>query len=273
MPVDIFDIKDRVIAVTGGLGQLGRQFTKELAGRGAKVAVLDINMTPERIAAAYGAAAKDDKNLMFVEADVTSKTSLQAALKAIGGRFGTPYGLVNNAALDSPPSAPPSETGPFEDYPESSWDKIMEVNAKGVFLACQVFGAAMAAAGKGSIVNIGSIYGVVSPDQNIYEFRRQRGETFFKPVAYSASKSSLYNFTRYLGAYWAPKGVRVNIVTFAGVFNNQPPEFLEAYHRKVPLNRMAREDEYNGAIVFLMSDASSYMTGSTMTLDGGFTAW
>ena len=131
----------------------------------------------------------------------------------------------------------------------------------------------MAKAGRGSIINISSIYGVVSPDQRIYEFRRKEGVAFNKPVAYSASKSGILNLTRYLATYWAPQGVRVNTLTFAGVANNQPKEFLAGYEPKVPLGRMAREDEYNGAIVFLSSDASSYMTGSNMILDGGFTAW
>lgn len=269
---DCFNIAGRVVVVTGGLGQLGHQFASELMSRGCRVAVLDLIKSREQITARYG-DNKTNPAFMFVDADVTSKQGLRSALDRIVGQWGVPYGLVNNAALDAPPSAPAAETGSFEDYPESSWDKIMEVNAKGVFLACQVFGGAMARAGRGSIINIGSIYGVVSPDQSLYEFRRRNGETFFKPVAYSASKSALYNLTRYLATYWGGKGVRVNIMTLAGVFNNQDPEFLKLYQLKVPLGRMADEAEYNGAVVFLLSDASSYMTGSEMKLDGGFTAW
>jgi hypothetical protein len=128
--------------------------------------------------------------------------SLQQAKEFIAGHFGTPTVLINNAAIDSPPSAPPEENGPFEDYPEESWDKVMDVNLKGVYLCCQVFGATMAKAGQGSIINVASIYGVVSPDQSLYEYRRQRGEVFFKPVAYSASKSGILNLTRYLAVYW-----------------------------------------------------------------------
>jgi NAD(P)-dependent dehydrogenase (short-subunit alcohol dehydrogenase family) len=210
---------------------------------------------------------------MFIAADVTRRGSLEAALRQVESAWGVPQGLINNAALDAPPNAPAEENGPFETYPESSWDKVMEVNVKGVLLCCQVFGGQMAAAGRGSIVNISSIYGLVSPDQGIYGYRRKNGAQFYKPVAYSASKSALLNLTRYLATYWAGRNVRVNSLTFAGVFNNQDPEFLANYCAKVPLGRMAREDEYNGAVIFLLSQAASYMTGSNVIIDGGWTAW
>lgn len=263
---DIFSLKGRVIVLTGGLGRLGRRYTEFLLAQGARVAVLDR-------AEAVASRTSDNDSEIIIGVDVLSRKSLEEALRRIEEKWETPHGLINNAALDSPPDSPISENGPFEEYPESSWDAVMDVNVKGVFLCCQVFGGAMARAGRGSIINIGSIYGAVSPDQNIYDYRRQRGETFFKPVAYSASKSALYNLTRYLATYWAPRLVRVNTLTLAGVADNQEPAFLEGYLRKVPLGRMAKADDYFGPVGFLLSEASGYMTGADLVVDGGWTAW
>lgn len=272
MADNLFDVQGKVVAITGGLGQLGRQFSLSLAERGANVAVLDSQAGAGRVVERFGEQA-NAKNLMFAPVDVTQRSSIEAGLKQITAKWGTPHALINNAGLDSLPDAPAEENGPFETYPESSWDKVMDVNVKGVFLCCQVIGGLMAEAGRGSVINISSIYGLVSPDQRIYGFRRKDGATFFKPAAYSASKSALLNLTRYLATYWSDKNVRVNTLTFAGVFNNQSEEFLKAYCARVPLGRMAREDEYNGAVIFLVSEASSYMTGSNMIIDGGWTAW
>ena len=269
MTDELFDVRERVVVITGGLGQLGQQFARALAWRGARVAILDSAIQAFEIVT----DARSQATILHVPGDVTHRESLESALAQVTAHWGTPFALINNAALDSPPNAPPSENGPFESYPEASWDRVMEVNVKGVFQCCQVFGGAMADAGRGSIINIASIYGLVSPDQRLYEYRRMQGEPFYKPAAYAVSKSALLNLTRYLATYWAPRSVRVNTVTFGGVYRNQAPEFLQGYSARVPLGRMAREDEYNGAIVFLVSDASSYMTGSNMILDGGWTAW
>ena len=265
---NLFDITREVVCITGVSGRLGSEYAKAFLERGAKVVGLD---TIQNNAIDIG-RSKYLSNYLFCQADVTKKQSLKKALEEVCEKFGVPSVLINNAAIDSPPSAPIEENGPFEDYPESSWDKVIDVNLKGVYLCCQVFGAAMAKENRGSIINVASIYGVVSPDQNLYEYRRARGEVFYKPAAYSASKSGILNLTRYLATYWAKKNVRVNSLTIAGVFNNQDAEFLDAYCKRIPIGRMADSDEYNGAVIFLASKASQYMTGSNLIIDGGWTA-
>lgn len=267
-PLDLFDVSGDVVVLTGVAGQLGGRYAAALLARGARVAGLDVRRTPavETLAQAW------PNHFRFHAASITDAAALRATVAAITSEWGVPTVLVNNAAIDAPPSAPPEETGPFETYPESSWDRVLDVNLKGTFLCCQVVGGAMAAAGRGSVINIASIYGVVAPDQRIYDYRRTRGEVFVKPVAYAASKSGVLNLTRYLAAYWAPRGVRVNTLTIAGVFNQQDPEFLAAYCARIPIGRMAAPDEYDGAVVFLASAASRYMTGANLVVDGGWTA-
>ncbi len=272
MSEDLFSIADTVVVITGGLGQLGRRYTQTLVARGARVAIFDLGVEGTRLPPDL-VQAQDAGRLMVLEADVTDRGSLETALGRVESEWDIPDGLINNAALDSPPDAPVEENGPFETYPEASWDKVMSVNVKGVFQTCQVIGGRMAQAGRGSIINVSSIYGLVSPDQGLYAYRREAGDNFFKPVAYSASKSALFNLTRYLATYWGGKGVRVNTVTFGGVFNDQDENFLRNYNGRVPLGRMARPEDYEGAIVFLLSGASSYMTGSNLVIDGRWTAW
>jgi NAD(P)-dependent dehydrogenase (short-subunit alcohol dehydrogenase family) len=251
---DVFSLENRVAVVTGGAGQLGSEIARGLEERGARVAVFDV--------------AADRFSV-----DVTDRTAIERATEEVAREWGAPHILVNAAALDSPPDAPPEEVGPFESYPEESFDQVMDVNVKGTFLCCQVVGAVMAGEGRGSIVNVSSIYGMLSPVQDVYGFRRRGGETFFKPVAYSVSKSALYNLTRYLATYWAKSGVRVNTLTLAGVWNEQPKEFLDAYTARLPLGRMADVKEVVGPVVFLASDASSYVTGANLVADGGWSAW
>lgn len=276
--MSLFDLNGRIVVVTGALGQLGRQFCGALIAHGARVAAVDLASADDAQAVI---AAKADEPLksagadrfFYVRGNVTSKESLDEARAAVEKHFGAHiYGLVNNAALDSPPDSDERETGPFESYPLENWQRVFSVNTTGPFLCCQAFGASMLEGGGGSIVNIGSIYGILSPDQKLYQYRRDRGEVFYKPVAYSASKSALYNLTRYLAAYWGERKIRVNAVTFAGVFNNQDKAFLDRYVPKVPLGRMASETDYNGTIVYLMADASAYMTGANVVIDGGFSA-
>jgi NAD(P)-dependent dehydrogenase (short-subunit alcohol dehydrogenase family) len=257
----LFDLDGRVAVVTGGLGQLGSVYVSGLADRGMRVAVFD-TATGEVPGGARAFAV-----------DITDRSAIEDATREVESEWGIPHLLVNNAALDSPPDAPAEEVGPFESYPESSFDEVMDVNVKGTVLCCQVVGGAMARAGRGSIVNVSSVYGLLSPVQDLYAFRREAGETFVKPVAYSVSKSAILNLTRYLATYWAKSGVRVNTLTLAGVFDDQPREFLDAYEARVPLGRMLDAKEALGAVVFLASDASSYITGSNLIVDGGWSAW
>lgn len=263
---ELLGLKDKVVVITGAGGQLGGQFVRAFLNAGAKVAAMDIS--PEN--SKGGLSSLRSEALLLVKADITKKDSLKTALETIKKAFGSPDVLVNNAAIDAPPNASELHTGPFETYPEESWRAMLEVNLTGMFFCCQIFGADMANRGAGgSIINISSIYGLVSPDQHIYEYKEK---PFFKPVAYSVTKSGVLNLTRYLAVYWANKKIRVNTLTFAGVFNNQDKDFLKNYVAKVPLGRMARQDEYNGAVLFLASDAASYMTGSNMVIDGGYTS-
>lgn len=264
----LFGVEGEVVVLTGVSGLLGRHYAQGLLGMGARVVGLDLRSSDDiaRVEVAY------PDRFHFVECDVTKRADLERALAETRKVFGEPTVLVNNAAIDSPPSAPLEENGPFETYPDASWERVMNVNVTGVFLSCKVFGAAMAANHRGSIINVSSIYGVVSPDQSLYEYRRQRGEVFYKPAAYAASKSAVLNLTRYLAVYWARVGVRVNTLVIAGVENHQDPEFLSAYCARIPVGRMAAPGDYLGAIAFLASDASRYMTGSQLVVDGGWTA-
>ena len=261
MTDDSFSLSDRVAVVTGGMGQLGSEIAHGLDERGARVAIFDVERR------------EDEGSIKCFEVDVTDRSAIEAGMADVTDAWGLPHVLVNAAAIDSPPDAPAEEVGPFEEYPTESLDRVMAVNVKGAVLCCQVIGAAMAAAGRGSIINVSSIYGMLSPVQDVYDFRRRDGEPFFKPVAYSVSKSALYNLTRYLATYWAKSGVRVNTLTLAGVWNEQPPEFVEAYTARMPVGRMAEAHEVVGPVVFLASDASSYVTGANLVADGGWSAW
>jgi len=270
----LFGVEQKICIVTGGFGQLGRQYARALRERGARVAVWGRAVTDERIRRHFPEAGE---NLRFYEVDITDKRAIHAALDDMERAWGSaPDVLINNAGIDTQPSAPPEVSGPFENFPEEVFREVVEVNLTGTFLMCQAVGARMVAAGKGgSIVNVGSIYGIVSPVQDIYAYKKERtGVPFIKPVAYSAAKSGLYNLTRYLATYWGKQGIRVNTFTPSGVFRDtQDPTFRQNYCNRIPIGRMAREDEYNGAIVFLASDASKYMTGANVVMDGGWTAW
>lgn len=271
----LFSLENKIIIVTGGLGQLGAQYVRALHERGAKVAVFAGTLSPGRAEKVLGEISSSP-NLFLAQVNITNKAEIDKTLDDLEAKWGVPDGLVNNAGIDTQPSAPPSVSGPFEDFPEEVFREVVEVNLVGTFLMTQRVGARMRRAGKtGSIVNVGSIYGMVSPIQDIYSFRKEdTGVPFIKPVAYSAAKSGIYNLTRYCATYWGREGIRVNTLTISGVERaDQDPRFKKNYTQRIPIGRMAQANEYNGAVVFLLSDASVYMTGSNLIVDGGWTAW
>lgn len=262
-----FDLSGEVVALTGAAGILGSGYTRALARCGARVALLERNVEAARalvreINAAHGEVA------IAVEADVGDLASLQDARMRIEATWGPASVLINNAATKTPGFFEPFETFRLED-----WDEVMRVNSTGTMLGCQVFGTGMAQRGRGSIVNILSVYGIVAPDQRIYEGSSYEGRAINTPAVYSASKAAVWGLTRYLASYWGARGVRVNAVTPGGVFSGQNDVFVQRYSARVPLGRMAERDELTGAILYLASAASSYVTGHNLVVDGGLTVW
>ncbi|UJQ93968.1 SDR family oxidoreductase [Mariluticola halotolerans] len=269
----IFSVEGKVAVVTGGLGQLGRGFAASLAQAGARVAIFSRRpVTAEQLQELFPDCAD---SIRVYEASVTDKAALEAATEKLCADWGAPDILVNNAGIDSKPDGAADQNAPFEDYPQKYWDDIIDVNLTGVMLCSQVIGTKMAEAGRGSIINVGSIYGLVSPNQALYAYREARdGVPFVKAVSYAASKSGLINLTRYVATYWAERNVRCNLISFGGVKTGSfDKEFVDNFLERVPMRRQAEKDEYNGVVQFLASEASSYMTGSNVVVDGGFTAW
>jgi NAD(P)-dependent dehydrogenase (short-subunit alcohol dehydrogenase family) len=242
----------QVAIVTGALGKLGPVWTRALEDAGATAVGLDI---------APGEG--------ILEADVTDRASLETALAKVESDHGPPTVLVNNAGIDQPPG--PGDTALFEDIDLDGFRQTIDVNLVGTFNASQVFGGAMARAGRGSIVNIGSLYATIAPDPGLYD-HLELDPPFLKPPAYGASKAGVINLTRYLARLWGPKGVRVNALSPGGVTGGQDAEFVRKYEARTPLGRLADPAELAGPLVFLASDESSYLTGHELRVDGGFTA-
>ena len=269
-----FDLTGRVAIVTGGVGLLGAEFCRTLAEAGAAVAVVDLNASASQGMA--DSLAKSGFNALAIPTDITQPESVKAMVEKVLSEFGRIDVLVNSAALD--PKFDPEAVkkgmapGAFEDYPLDQWNAAMNVNLTGMFLVTQACVRPMIAqAKKGSIINICSTYGLNGPDQSIYVKDGER--VAFKPVYYTVTKAGVLGFTKYLAAYYAGTEIRVNALTPGGVFNNHEEYFVRNYSAKTILGRMAKKDEMNGALLFLASDASSYMTGNNVVVDGGWTAW
>jgi NAD(P)-dependent dehydrogenase (short-subunit alcohol dehydrogenase family) len=269
---DLFGLDGQVAIVTGGMGRLGSRYTTVLVKAGASVAVFDL---PGRTNPLVEDAVAARLPVSCHEVDVTSREAVDAAISQIAGRFGAATILINNAGLGSSPADRTLETGRFEGYPESAWDAMLESHLKSALVMSQSFVAQFRAANaaSGSIINVSSTYGLVSPDQSVYDYRRRDGAEYYKPVGYSVAKSGVLNFTRWLAEYCAPFGVRVNTLAPGGVREaDHAPEFVAEYEKRTPLARMAADHDFDGAILFLASRASAYMTGATLVVDGGWTA-
>ncbi|MEP6692850.1 MAG: SDR family oxidoreductase [Gemmatimonadaceae bacterium] len=273
-PRELFDLSRRVFIITGGGGLLGHRHAAAIAGFGGVPVLVDLWLDgAERAAQAQRDATGVDA--IALRCDITRAADVESMLHDVLERFGRVDGLINNAA-NNPKVEDPSATSfsRVESFPLGQWADDIAVGLTGAFLCSRVVGGELARRGSGVIVNISSEYGMLAPDQRLY---RKEGvaddQQAVKPISYTVVKSGLIGMTKYLATYWADRGVRVNALTVGGVENGQPDEFLQRASRLIPLGRMAKPDEYIGAIVFLCSDASSFMTGANLVVDGGKSVW
>lgn len=272
---EVFDLTGRVAVITGGAGFLGVKHAEAIAEFGGWPVLADVD------GAKAGHAAEElerryQGRALGCQTDITDPASVALLVKQTLATFGRLDILINNAAYNPQVTAGVAGVhwSRFENYSLEQWNKELAISLTGSFLACQAIGSEMARRGTGVILNIASDLGVIAPDQRIYrEPNRSESEQQAKPVGYSVVKHGLIGLTRYLATYWAERGIRVNALSPGGVARDQPADFVERLTRLIPMQRMARPDEYKAAVVFLVSDASSYMTGANLIIDGGRTAW
>lgn len=264
-----FSLEGKAAIVTGALGLLGKQHCYALSEAGASVIVCDLNEAHcKKFARELG------NNSIGISADITDYSSVKNLLDLSINYYSAVDILVNNAAINDKfeDSSDAYELSKFENYPLGLWNKSLNVNLTGIFICCQIIGQEMAKKNSGSIINIASTYGIVAPDQSLYKDENEL-QHFYKTVTYPATKGAVISFTKYLAAYWGSKGVRVNVLSPGGVENSQDEFFINNYSRRTPLGRMAKPTDYKGSLIFLASDASAYMTGANLVVDGGFTIW
>ncbi len=271
-----FDLTGRTAVITGGAGMLGRMHAEAIAEAGGQPVLVDLDRKRLDQATDEIGRAFNVKTL-GIRADITKKADVTAMVKEILEKFPRIDVLINNAALTVKKGSEELNGyfSEFENYPLELWEEALGVNLTGMFLCTQAVGKVMVKQGGGVIINIASMAGMVGPDHRIYEGVKSpySGKPFNMPVSYSTTKAGVINFTRYLATYWAEKKIRVNSLSPGGVYDGHDETFVKNYSWRVPLGRMADRDEYKGAILFLASDASSYMTGANLVVDGGWTAW
>jgi len=266
----LFRLDNQTAIVTGACGKLGPVWAEALVDAGARVAAFELPGAPA--SAAYTTLAdRAGDRLHRVACDITDRQSIEMAVEQVAARFGEPDVLVNNAGIDQPPDAGGSRT-PIGNLPIDQFRRMVEVNLLGTFQVTQVVGSRMATRGAGSIINIGSLYASVSPDQRFYD-HLAGNLPFLKSPAYGASKAGVVNLTKYFATLWGASGVRVNALSPGGVLGGQDDRFRAKYAARVPLGRLAHSDDLKGPLVFLASSASAYVTGHELRVDGGFTAW
>ncbi len=271
-----FRIEGKVVVITGGAGLIGRRHTEAVLEGGGIPVLLDIFEEPLKKVKEQFLKDYPEAVIETFVTDITKKEKLEEIRDLLLERYGHIDGLINNAANNPKMEGGSENMGAiqFHNFPLSIWNDDMAVGLTGAFLCAQVFGTVMEKQGKGVVINVASDYGIISPDQRIY---RKEGipeeEQIIKPVSYSVVKHGLIGMTKYLATYWAKKGVRVNTLCPASLENGQDPEFVEKISNLIPMGRMSKPEEYPATVLYMLSEASSYMTGATVLLDGGRTIW
>jgi NAD(P)-dependent dehydrogenase (short-subunit alcohol dehydrogenase family) len=270
-----FDLSGRVYLVTGGAGYLGVRHVEAILDANGTPVINDIHQDRIDLTLRHLKARFGDRPMMGVCADITDKRQVEGMVQKILDAFGRLDGLVNNAAKNPKMTAETDNVlSRFENFPLEQWACDLAAGLTGAFLCAQACGREMVQRGGGVIVNVSSDLGVIAPDQRVYLKPGQKpGEQSYKPVSYSVVKGGLVMLTAYLATYWAERNIRVNTLTPASVYNGQDWNLVENISQRVPLGRMSHPDEFKGALIFLLSDASSYMTGHNLILDGGRSVW